>query len=174
MRTVPHWTLRKAQTEFWNEKQTLFWLCLIFTAQWELLKSSFWSMKNRYLIFKFYCHKCLVFIPLSILQKVEQFKRCKMSSCSYNWLFKLCSFRWNQSERFVLGKLFHSFIITTKKSFPFFFSASFSVLSWCPGIHFKGSGFSKNNKEPETGKYTQVWQTHLHEQDRLFSSRHPK
>lgn len=58
--------------------------------------------------------------------------------------------------------------------FSFFFSASFFALSWCPGIHFKGSGFSKNNKEPETGKYTQVWQTHLHEQDHLFSSRHPK
>lgn len=55
----------------------------------------------------------------------------------------------------------------------FFFFASF-LSSWCSGIHFKGSGFNKNNKEPETGKYTQVWQTHLHEQDRLFSSRHPK
>lgn len=62
---------------------------------------------------------------------------------------------------------------TTTKIFSFS-SPSFFVLSWCPGIHFKGSGFSKNNKEPETGKYTQVWQTHLHEQDRLFSSRHPK
>lgn len=59
-------------------------------------------------------------------------------------------------------------------SFSLFFFCKFFVLSWCSGIHFKGSGFNKNNKEPETGKYTQVWQTHLHEQDRLFSSRHPK
>ncbi|XP_036282087.1 transcriptional coactivator YAP1 isoform X5 [Pipistrellus kuhlii] len=43
----------------------------------------------------------------------------------------------------------------------------------CPGIHFKGSSFNQNNKGPETGKYTQVWQTHLHEQDHFFSSRRP-
>lgn len=73
----------------------------------------------------------------------------------------------------LLLESFSCSLIITTKIIPFS-SASFFVLSWCPGIHFKGSGFSKNNKELETGKYTQVWQTHLHEQDRLFSSRHPK
>lgn len=29
LRAVAHWTLRKAQTEFGNEKQTLFWLCVV-------------------------------------------------------------------------------------------------------------------------------------------------
>lgn len=42
----------------------------------------------------------------------------------------------------------------------FFFKKEKKNSFWCPGTHFKGSGFKENNKGPETGKYTGAWQTH--------------
>lgn len=127
LRTVAHWTLRKEQNEFWNEKQTFVLTVL------ELLKSTLWSMTNRYLILKFYCHKSLFLIALSILQKMKEFKRWKMSSCSSNEFLKLCSLRWNQSERFILGKLFLQFDYYHKNLF-FFFCKFFCpfLVSWYP------------------------------------------
>lgn len=136
-------------------------------------------MKNRYLIFKFNCHKCLFFITLPVLQRIEQFEMQNDFSLNNAHSGEIIVKDFYCCFLFFPQKAFLQFQYCHKKSLPFspasfFFFLIFFFLSWCPGIHFKGSGFRKNNKEPETGKYTQVWQTHLHEQDRLFSSRHPK
>lgn len=122
LRTVAHWTLRKAQFEFWNEKQTLFWLCL-----WELLKSKLRSMKNRYLIFKFYCHKCLLLIMLSLLQKIEQ--RCKIVTLLwlifyFSWVRIIKKKKW----KICSWKAFLQFHYCHKKSFPFFLQVFLSSL----------------------------------------------
>lgn len=66
---------------------------------------------------------------------------------------KLCSFRWNQSERFILGKLFCSFIITTKKSFPFFLQVFLSFLGVLVSI-------SKGQVSPRTIKSLRLESTH--------------
>lgn len=66
----------------------------------------------------------MLLLMLSFLQKVDQLKRYKVS-LHKKLIFKLCLFRWNQSESFDLGKLLCSFVIITKKKIFSFFPASF-------------------------------------------------